>query len=182
MARPPNLRAQFPSGPLLDASGEITPVWRAYFAQLYERTGGPQGSSVTQVLALLELERTARIAGDTTLTNAITAERTARENGDTALANGLAAEIIARQNADNTERLARIAADALLVPIAQLCSLWAACDLSFLPTSDPGGGMPWLDGNHIAVGTGSGSLVGVGLEDGAGRWALEDGSGAWQWG
>jgi hypothetical protein len=182
VARPPNLRAQFPSGPLLDESGEITPVWRAYFAQLYERTGGPQGSSVEAVLAALALERTARIAGDTALTDAITAERTARENGDTVLGNAIVAERNARQSADLAETMARIAADALLVPISQLCVMWAACDLSFLPTTDPGNGQPWLDGNHIAVGTGSGALVGVGLEDGTGRWLREDGTGAWQWG
>ena len=182
MARPPNLRAQFPSGPLLDESGEITPVWRAYFAQLYERTGGPQGSSVEAVLAALALERTARIAGDAGLSADIAAERTARENADTELTAAIIAEANARRSADLAETNARIAADALLVPISQLCVMWAACDLSFLPTTDPGGGMPWLDGNHIAVGTGSGALVGVGLEDGTGRWALEDGTGAWQWG
>jgi hypothetical protein len=182
VARPPNLRAQFPSGPLLDETGEITPVWRAYFAQLYERTGGPQGSSVEAVLAALALERTARINGDTTLTNAITAERTARENADTALGNAIAAERNARQAADIAETMARIAADALLVPIAQLCSMWAGCNLSFLPTTDPGNGRPWLDGTHIVVGTPTTSVVGLGLEDGSGAWALEDGSGHWIWG
>lgn len=30
---------------------------------------------------------------------------------------------------------------------------FAALDLSALPTSDPGGGMPWLNGNVLSVGT-----------------------------
>jgi hypothetical protein len=181
VARPPNLRAQFPSGPLLDESGEITPVWRAYFAQLYERTGGPQGSSVETVLAALALERTARINGDTTLTNAITAERTARENGDTALDNAIDAERNARQAADAAETNARIAHDALLVPISQLCVMWSQCDLTFLPTADPGLGRPWLDGNHVAVGTSAVIPYNLTIEDGTGHWTLE-GGGDWDWG
>jgi hypothetical protein len=80
------------------------------------------------------------------------------------------------------ETAARIAADLLLVPIAQLCSMWAACDLTFLPTTDPGLGRPWLDGNHIAVGTPVGVMIDIGLEDGSGTWLLEDGSGSWEFG
>ena len=30
---------------------------------------------------------------------------------------------------------------------------WAALNLSTLPTSDPGGGRPWLNGNYICVGS-----------------------------
>jgi hypothetical protein len=134
------------------------------------------------VAALVAVERVARISADQGLSNAIAAEATTRANADSA-------EAVTRAAADNTlrvaldtERVIRAAADALLVPIAQLCSMWAACDLSFLPTTDPGGGMPWLDGNHIAVGTSVGSLVAIGLEDGTGMWRLEDGTGNWIWG
>jgi hypothetical protein len=42
--------------------------------------------------------------------------------------------------------------------------------------------MPWLDGNHVAIGSSSTILVDLGLEDASGRWALEDGTGAWLWG
>jgi hypothetical protein len=82
-------------------------------------------------------------------------------------------EATLRARADSNEATARQNADALLVLISELCSRWAACDLSFLPTADPGNGMPWLDGTHIAVGTSSSSVVGIGKEDGTGRWGLE---------
>jgi hypothetical protein len=185
MATTPNpaLQVAFPSGPLtIEGTSDLTPAWRAYFAQLYVRTGGPRGTDPPGVAALVAVERTARISADQGLSNAIAAEATTRTNADSA-------EAVTRAAADNTlrvaldtERVIRAAADALLVPIAQLCSMWAACDLSFLPTTDPGGGMPWLDGNHIAVGTSVGSLVAIGLEDGTGMWRLEDGTGNWIWG
>jgi hypothetical protein len=170
-------RAAFPSATLIDASGGLTPAWRGFFQSLYARTGGSNGvSSDTSALeAELEAERQARIAADEALTGGLEAERTARQNADDA-------EARARQAGDLGEAIARQAADALLVPIAQLCTMWAGCNLAFLPTADPGGGMPWLDGNHLVVGTPGVAIVGVGLEDGTGRWALQDGTGAWLWG
>ena len=170
-------RAAFPSAQLVDANGGLTPAWRGFFQSLYARTGGSNGvSSDTSALeAELEAERQARIAGDQAAANGLAAERTARQNADTN-------EATARHNEVLSEASARKAADALLVPKSQLCSLWAACDLSFLPTTDPGGGKPWLDGSHIVVGTPTVAVVGVGLEDGTGRWGLQDGTGAWQWG
>jgi hypothetical protein len=170
-------RAAFPSATLTDESGNLTPAWRGFFQSLYARTGGSNGisSDTTQLEAELEAERQARIAGDQALATGLAAERTARQNADTA-------ETEARRQADISETVARKAADALLVPIAQLCSMWAQCNLSFLPTSDPGGGMPWLDGSHLVVGTPAVAVVGVGLEDGTGRWLREDGTGAWLWG
>ncbi|HEY2416559.1 MAG TPA: hypothetical protein VGH84_01475 [Steroidobacteraceae bacterium] len=159
-------RAAFPSGPLVDTNGGVTAAWRGFFQSLYARTGNANGlSSDTSVLeAELEAERQARIAGDLANASAVSTERTMRQAADTA------------------ETSARIAADALLVPRTELCSLWAGCDLSFLPTTDPGSGQPWLDGSHLVVGTPAIAIVGIGLEDGTGRWGLEDGTGAWLWG
>ena len=170
-------RAAFPSATLTDASGNLTPAWRGFFQSLYARTGGSNGiSSDTSALeAELEAERQARIAADAALANGLQAEIAARQQGDTN-------EAEARHNEVLSEAAARKAADALLVPKAQLCSLWAGCDLSFLPTTDPGLGKPWNDGGHLAVGTPAIAVVGVGLEDGTGRWGLQDGTGAWQWG
>ncbi len=170
-------RAAFPSATLTDADGNLTPAWRGFFQSLYARTGGSNGvsSDTSQLEAELEAERQARIAGDQALANGLAAERTARQNADTA-------EAQARHNEVLSEATARKAADALLVPIAQLCTMWAGCNLAFLPTTDPGSGKPWNDGGHIAVGTPVIAVVHIGLEDGTGRWGLEDGTGAWIWG
>ena len=170
-------RAAFPSASLIDESGNLTPAWRGFFQSLYARTGGSNGisSDTSQLEAELEAERQARIAADEALTGGLEAEIAARQAAD-------AAEARARQAGDLGEAIARQAADALLVPIAQLCSLWAGCNLAFLPTTDPGGGKPWNDGGHIAVGTPAIAVVDIGLEDGTGRWGLEDGTGAWLWG
>lgn len=170
-------RAAFPSATLTDAAGNLTPAWRGFFQSLYARTGGSNGvSSDTSALeAELEAERLARIAGDQAAANGLAAERTARQNADTG-------EAQARTAADTAEKNARIAADALLVPIAQLCTMWAGCNLAFLPTSDPGLGKPWLNGTQVTVGTPSGAMVAIGLENGTGTWTLENGTGPWQWG
>jgi hypothetical protein len=184
------LAAAIPNSPLIEpGTGNVTVAWRAWLLILQRRTGGTVGASTTDNAALLAAERDARIAADQALARAIEAEIAARIAAD-------AAEQAARAAADayltaysqnsvaavTGEREARIAADALLVPITQLCGMWAACDLSFLPTSDPGNGRPWLDGNHLVVGTDPNVEIGIGLEDGSGRWGLEDGSGAWVWG
>ena len=171
-------RAAFPSGPLVDSdTGNLSAAWRGFFQSLYARTGGSNGiSSDTSALeAELEAERQARIAADAALTAGIGAERTARQQADSN-------EAAARAAADFAEVTARAAGDALLVPIAQLCTMWAGCNLSFLPTADPGSGKPWLDGIHIAVGTGPTAMVGLGLEDGTGDWLLQDATGHWLWG
>ena len=178
-----------PTAALVDADGNVTTPWRAWLLVLQRRTGGTVGSSSSDNAALIAAEQAARIAADNALQAAITAEAAARAAAD-------AAEAVTRASMDAwleaqlrvggdglaDETAARIAADLLLVPIAQLCSLWAGCDLSFLPTADPGLGRPWLDGNHIAVGTPATSVVGIEKEDGTGRWSLEDGTGAWIWG
>lgn len=108
MAAQPNLRAQFPSGPLLDG-GELTPVWRAYFASLYARTGGAPGASADGVQSNLDAEIAARQAGDVALSGAVVTERGERQAADTA-------EATARAAADTAEATARAAADALLLP------------------------------------------------------------------
>jgi len=110
MATQPNLRAQFPSGPLLDeATGEVLPVWRAYFASLYVRTGGAPGDSASGVQSNLDAEIAARQAGDVALSGAVVTERGERQAADTA-------EASARAAADTAEQTARTAADALLRP------------------------------------------------------------------
>jgi hypothetical protein len=166
-------RAAFPSATLVDTAGNLTPAWRGFFQSLYARTGGSNGvsSDTTQLEAELEAERQARIAADQGLAAGLVAERTARQQADSSAAEALYGETVARK-----------AADALLVPKAELCGLWAGCNLAFLPTADPGGGKPWNDGGHLAVGTPAVAVVGVGLEDGTGRWGLQDGTGAWLWG
>lgn len=170
MARP--FDATVPSGPLIDRGTlDLTPAWRAFLTALWARTGGAQGTASGGWEQPLAAETEARVQGDAALGQALGTETMLREMRD----NGLASQIV-------TEADARAAADALLVPLAQLCSLWAACDLSFLPTADPGLGKPWLDGNHIAIGLAPGTTVGIGLEDASGRWGLEDGSGVWLYG
>ncbi len=110
MATTPNLRAQFPSGPLLDeATGEVLPVWRAYFASLYARTGGAPGESASAVQGNLDAEIAARQAGDVVLSGAVVTERGERQAADTA-------EASARAAADTAEQTARTTADALLLP------------------------------------------------------------------
>jgi len=179
------LNTGVPSAPLVDPiSGQVTPAWRAFLLALYQRTGGAvgQSSDTSELEAQLAAEEAARIAADTGLATGLASEATTRAAADTALNTAVTREAAIRARADSNEATARQNADALLVPIAQLCSMWAGCDLSFLPTADPGSGMPWLDGTHIAVGTSATAAVGIGKEDGTGRWGLEDGTGAWIWG
>lgn len=158
------LDAAIPTSPLVFADGNIRPEWRAFFNSLWLRTGGAIGQSNDGWQLPLA------------------AETTARQQGDQQLGTALQQEVVARQTADFNETQARQTADATLVPKAQLCTLWAACDLSFLPPSDPGHGQPWLDGNHVAVGTLPGALVNIGLESATGDWSLEALTGQWQWG
>lgn len=177
-----------PSAPIADGGGNVTVPWRAWFLVVQRRTGGSVGSSPSDNTALIALERTDRIAADQALQTAIDAEAARRIAGDDT-------EAAARLDADaaiNTllsgvsgalgnEILRATTAEALLLPITALCSTWATCDLSFLPTSDPGSGRPWNDAGHLAIGSGT-TLVDLGLEDASGTWLLEDGSGSWEWG
>jgi len=178
------LNAGVPTGPFVDpVSGEVTPAWRAFLVSIYRRTGGAIGqSSDTHALEVaLATETTNRAAGDTALSARIDNEAAIRATADTVLTNNLASEAYFRSSTDNAlssglgnEVAARTAADALLVPKAQLCTLWAACDLSFLPTSDPGGGKPWINDATLMVGTSSSTIAKMTLEDGSGVWTLED--------
>jgi len=143
-----------PAGPLVGAGGEITPPWRSFLTALLARTGG--------VGAQPPVDSTALFA-------AIAFERTAREQGDAALSGQIALEAAQRQSIDN-----------ILVPRAQLCTLWSECDLSFLPRTDPGSGQVWIDGTHLAIGSVSAVPQLMLLEDGSGDWLTEDGS-RWLW-
>jgi hypothetical protein len=181
---------QFPtSSSITDEAGNLTPVWRAYFERLYIRTGGaePPPVDTASLVTALAAERIARIAADNALQAALTIETTQRIAADNAETAARIAGDNALTQALDTERAARIASDALLVPIAQLCSMWAQCNLLFLPPSDPGSGRPWLDPafpapGHIAVGTSSAAVVGMLLEDASGDWEIEAGTGHWIWG
>lgn len=174
------LDAAIPTSPLVDGGGNIRPEWRAFFTSLWIRTGGALGqSSDTAALeAQLAAEETARVQADTNLGTALVTETQARTQGDNNSSSSIAAETRARVAGDN----ALAATDATLVPKSQLCSLWAACDLSFLPVADPGHGMPWLNGGVVTVGTPPTALVGVGLEDSTGDWTEEDVTGHWLYG
>jgi hypothetical protein len=194
MARNP-LAASIPNAPLLDADGAVSTVWRAWFVTLQARTGGGPGVSSATADARITAETANRITAVASLGAALDTERTVRAASDAAeqlariaadadFASGGAdtrtaidAEAAARKAADTAEAGARAAADALLVPLASLGALWMALNLSTLPSSDPGFGLPWLDGIHVAVGTSG--LYSLGLEDATGRWETEDGTGAW---
>ncbi|HEY2417585.1 MAG TPA: hypothetical protein VGH84_06670 [Steroidobacteraceae bacterium] len=195
----PTFLAGIPTGDFIDAdSGDITPSWRAFLLSLWRRTGGAvgQSSDTTQIEADLAAETTARISGDASLGSDIVAERGARQSADGALNTGLSNEAATRNAVDGSltarldtnagtiaaETSARIAADALLVPLAQLCTLWASCNLGFLPTSDPGGNKPWLNAGVVTVGAPVGTVFYLGLEDASGHWELQDGTGGWVYG
>jgi len=177
-----------PSTPMVDEGGSITTPWRAWFLVLQRRTGGTAGIATGDLTALVAIERAARQAADQALQAAIDAEIAARIAADNV-------EMAARVAGDQTlnlliqgnasmianEIIRATNAEALLVPISQLCTMWSQCDLSFLPTSDPGSGLPWNDAGHIAISTGI-AVIGIGLEDDSGTWLPEDGAGTWQWG
>lgn len=118
-----SVAASIPSAPLVDSTGNVTPAWRAFFSTLQVRTGGTTGQSTAELSASLAQETTARTNADAALNTAVNNEAVAREN-----------------------------ADALLVPIANLGTQFAATSLSGLPTTNPGGGLPWLSAGNVHVG------------------------------
>lgn len=61
------LAAALPNAPLLDAAGNLTPAWRAFFQALVARTGGTLGASSGTTQAALNAEVANRIAGDNAL-------------------------------------------------------------------------------------------------------------------
>ena len=138
--------AAMPTSPLVDpASGEITPAWRMFLLSLYERTGSAPGQppiNGDEIKAQIDAEEAARIAADNAINSRLTAETNARQDGDAA------AQYAVRVEADT-----RQSQDALLVPLVELATLWAGQDLAaVLPTSNPGGGKPWLNGTTVSVG------------------------------
>jgi hypothetical protein len=128
------LNTGVPSAPLVDpVSGQVTPAWRAFLLALYQRTGGAvgQSSDTSELEAQLAAETAARSTADTGLATGLASEAATRAAADTTLNTAVTREATLRARADSNEATARQNADALLVPIAQLCSMWAACDLSF---------------------------------------------------
>jgi hypothetical protein len=133
-------------------------------ANQYRATGGAvSGSAVGDEASLraaadaslqtqINTEAANRANADTTETNARiaadNAEATTRANADTTETNARIAadnsEATARANADTTEASARVAGDT--------AAHFATLDLSGLPTSNPGGGKPWLSSGNIHVG------------------------------
>jgi hypothetical protein len=183
------LDAGMPNAPFVDPlSGAITLVWRYFLLALYNRTGGSTGRSISDAatVAALNLERQGRQAGDASLLAQLDTEIARAEAAETALQQALAEEAALRAALSVNglqgladERNARMAADALLVPIAKLCSMWAQCDLRFLPSVDPGGGRPWLDNNVLTVGL---PPTAIGVEAGTDQWIVEAGTDQWLWG
>jgi hypothetical protein len=188
------LNAGLPNSPFVDEGDNITLVWRQFLTALYNRTGGSNGGSIGDAATITQLatETAARIAGDITLTAGIAGEANRAETAEAALRAALATEAALRAAITITgsasiaqERADRIAADLLLVPRAQLCVLWAACNLLFLPRADPGFGATWLDTNgflRVGIQPPAPHLT---LESGGtDNWMLEIGGGTgfeWQW-
>jgi hypothetical protein len=179
-----NLSAAVPTSPIVNEAGELRPEWRQFFIALQLRTGGNvgQSSDTSALQEQITAETAARTAADTALTTGLTNEANTRASEDHKLSLRIQSisnvGVVGLQN----EIAARQAADALLVPKAQLCSLWAACNLAFLPTSDPGLGKPWLNAGVMTVGAATGTYD-LALEDGTGRWTIEDpATFDWLWG
>jgi len=136
-----------PSSPLVDPqSGEVNPEWRRFFILLFDRTGAALGPPLD-----LATESALRQAADASQAQDLADETTARVRADASQSAQLAAETTARTNADtnlqnalNTETTARQAGDT--------ATHWASLDLSGLPTTNPGGGQPWLSSGNIHVG------------------------------
>jgi hypothetical protein len=142
------INAAIPTSVMVDPTGNITPAWRALLMAVFGNQQQLQAEMDTinaQIAALqsgLAAETSARTAADASLNAAITDESHARQLADSTLAQAIQNETAQRQ-----------AADALLVPKAQLATLWSQADLlSILPTTDPGGGLPWNNGGIVTVG------------------------------
>jgi hypothetical protein len=119
------LNIAVPTSRLVDPeTGVIEPPWRQFLVLLWERTGGGAGEDLGGV------------------TTSLAEETTARQNGDAANATAI-----------SNEKTRAEAAEATLVPIAQLGVLWQIQNLgSTMPVSNPGSGRPWLSGGVIHVG------------------------------
>ncbi|HEX3574565.1 MAG TPA: hypothetical protein VHU42_08205 [Rhodopila sp.] len=83
----------FPTDPVVDANGNLTPAWRAFLLALYNRTGSAVGVSTGTISGQLATEVSARTAADTTLAGSIASEQAARIAAD-------GAEATARASAD----------------------------------------------------------------------------------
>lgn len=180
---PPNvLNVGVPTSPFLDpGTRDISTAWRAFLTSLYHRTGGGVGVDVANLQAEIDHEEQVRADADLALTTAISNEAAIRQAADSAETEARREGDAGLQTAINAEATARQRADNALVPRAQLCSMWANCDLSFLPTSDPGHGLPWLSGGVMMVGAGPADIR-ILLESEAAFWNLESSGGEWLYG
>lgn len=146
---PPRKIAIFPQIKQLAANASYR-VWQqgnpntfvANASVMADATGVPQEAEVraeadAQLRADLSVEATAR-------QNADVAETTARQNADAAEASTRASQDSTLQTNINNEAAVRANGDT--------ASFWAQLNFSGLPTTDPGGGRPWLSGGFIKVG------------------------------
>ena len=158
----PRKIAIYPSVGPLEPSVTIDHVRKPNDANTYTAVGqNLPAESAARIAADLALrdaitnETNARIAGDNTLSGEIAAETTNRANADTAETNAriagdntlsgeIAAETTNRANADTAETNARVAGDT--------AAMFATFNLSGLPTTNPGGGRPWLSNGNLHVG------------------------------
>ena len=137
---------QFPSSSqIVDADGNLTPVWRAYFERLYLRSGGSATPpyDITTLAAALAAEVTARTQGDASLQTQLNAEQSQRMGADSAEASVRIAADTGLAQAIDTERTNRTAADALLLPrtggaITGNLSVSGTVSFTGLPTSSTG--------------------------------------------
>jgi hypothetical protein len=191
MAQPPQHSSGMPQAPFVDTqTGDIAVVWRQFLVSLYNRTGGAAGGNINDptVARGLAAEIVVRQQGDAALNAQIEAEIARAEAAETGLGQSVAAEANARANADYAlsaaiaqEAADRQAADALLVPLAQLCVLWSQCNLLFLPTSNPGFGLPWQQDGFVVLGLPPPAPA-MGVEAGVDQWISESGTDQWVWG
>jgi hypothetical protein len=80
-----NIIAAIPTAALVDASGNVTPSWRAFFQVLQERTGGTVGQQTPDIAALEQAQTTetaARTGADAAFNTELTAETNARIAAD----------------------------------------------------------------------------------------------------
>jgi hypothetical protein len=165
----------FPTGPLVDSGGNLTPVWRQFLVALYNRTGAAPGVSAGSNASALAAETAARMAADS-------AEASARSAGDAALQGSLTtteaglARLEAAANGAAAERLRALAAEAAEAT-ARADGDTAAhiLGLSFaaMPAADPGGFRLWQNAGAVWVGP---YVAPLELEDGGGYWLAENGS------
>lgn len=99
MAQSP-LTATIPTEALVDANGNVTTSWLAFFVRLMTRTGGTVGVDTAGLQTQINTETAQRQAADTSLSTQITGVSNAGAATAANLSAQIAAETTARQNAD----------------------------------------------------------------------------------